>query len=87
MVDSTPTETPPELPAFKGETFGELHVCVTGANSSPKRATWLSLGAPVTSMGACGSPETKPFSLSRITGVSLNTHTFQTADLCLELYC
>lgn len=62
-------------------------LCVTGSSSRPEKATWLNLGAPVTSMGACGSPETRPLSLSRITGALQNTHSFHAAALCLELYC
>lgn len=58
-------------------------LCVTGSNSRPEKTTWLNLGAPVTSMGACGSPDTRPLSLSRITKHQL----FQAATLCLELYC
>lgn len=62
-------------------------LCVTGSSSRPEKATGLNLGAPVTSMGACGSPETRPLSLSRITGALQNTHSFHAAALCLELYC
>lgn len=62
-------------------------LCMTGSSSRPEKATWLNLGAAETSMGARGSPETRPLSLSRITGAAQNTHSFQAAALCLELYC